>query len=230
VRATAADPRRGLRAPRGRGEAFTLIELLVVIAIIAILAALLLPSLRSARDSAKAVQCMNNLRQIGAALALYANDNEDMVVPLYVGSYWAWAIDRYLVNRPVSYSAVVYSPTWNCPKNPSRVVASGGWSSGYPSYIMNSYINNTNDTIWPIMNNIRNPSQKVILIEFDWSQDAGGGSSTALNPAYWPDRGYFGHNGGMNVLLCDRHVERWPQTHPAFSGVSAQMRPYVTKD
>lgn len=62
--------------------AFTLVELLVVIAIIAILSGLLMSAVARAREKGRSVQCLNNMKQIKLASAMYSDENQDIIVPM----------------------------------------------------------------------------------------------------------------------------------------------------
>ena len=90
-------PTASAPGPVERG-AFTLIELLVVIAIIAILAAMLLPTLAQAKASAKRVQCLNSLRQLGTALWLYCDDNDAMLPPNRMTNRWPNLMAAYYLD------------------------------------------------------------------------------------------------------------------------------------
>jgi prepilin-type N-terminal cleavage/methylation domain-containing protein len=107
------------RSKKSTSRGFTLIELLVVIAIIAVLIALLLPAVQQARESARKSQCINNLKQMGLALANYESSHT-VLPPLVINptaSYnqnWIQMILPYMDQAPL-YNQFNFNTFWDDP-------------------------------------------------------------------------------------------------------------------
>jgi len=106
---------RTLRPNSRKARAFTLIELLVVIAIIAILAAILFPVFAQARSKAYQATCLSNQRQIGTAIAMYAQDNDEVLPACHSWGYgWTPTVQgRYIQHLTAPY--VKNENIWFCP-------------------------------------------------------------------------------------------------------------------
>jgi len=155
---------RSSRAPRG----FTLIELLVVIAIIAILASLLLPALASAKERGRSIKCLSNIRQMTLSYHLYADDNRDDVVTLYLfektppGALYpgevTWWVDLF---RPYLQGTNVTI----CPSIKGGVAGTPGGPGGLGVALGPPELSSWSTQWRPKLSSMKNPTRKVPFVD-----------------------------------------------------------------
>ena len=138
---------------------FTLVEMLTVIAIIAILAAVLLPSLSASRERGRIAYCANNLSQLGKALMMYIDDNNDRFPPVSRdGSASAWDLEL------LPYTGYATN-LFLCPSDPYK----SGSSSGKRSYAPNGGVGYGPATNMPFGGNKQNPPP-MRMSDLDYSR------------------------------------------------------------
>ncbi len=208
---------------RRRRRAFTLVELLIVIGIIATLIAILLPVLSRVRVAANRAACASNMRQIGIALVMYANENKGAIPPTAhtapAAQTWLRVLTPYLGSKE-AFENVRISPA--DPKGNDRRAAGG------TSYILNDYLVDPDDGVELRWFRLRNPTETFVMFVVsdkrgfafsndhtharEWFVDDAALRWTNVLADITPDRFTTRQTaertqGNANYLFADTHVE-----------------------
>lgn len=218
---------------------FTLVELLVVITILAILAALLLPALLSARENARQIFCVNNMHQIGLAMVMWAQDNNDYIYTNPGYRVWFEGLFPYMGGGESVFDREVFL----CPSDPDPwpINMNPHGFSGITSYGLNGLAGQkargmrpAKPGMGPCQGNVRFSrlsalsSWMMLAFETCYWTTIHDGDHPAIpwyggsNKGHYRNTSGFYHHGGMNILFGDGHVERvrgipcdpwpWPDT------------------
>jgi len=215
-------------------RAFTLIELLVVIAIIAILAAILFPVFAQAREKARAISCLSNMKQLGTAFQMYLQDFDERVLPRYSACpstgpvnktqhLWTDTLQPYIKNKQIficpSASNSYYCDQWTQWDSSIDPHNTRGYLSiGYNQTISGWYYitaDGCGDMILPQLASIYAPTKNVMFSESPPGDLAAGYrgylfGNTGLNVPYTTtSAGSIAarHNEGTNLSFFDGHAK-----------------------